>query len=429
MRASVRRWVSRPFSICCIDTAPRTFGTVGTANRFYHNTKYSEKKRHGKFSVDRSALDNSHLFAKSEEEILRGKEPPTPLARDLLSYIQFKGPISLHDYMAQAANHALHGYYQSSQEKIGEKGDFITAPELGQLFGEMLGVWVLLTWKAMGSPSKFNLIELGPGKGTLMKDMLKVGSKYEDFRNAVSVHFVELSNDLRIKQLKMLQPTLSDDSSIKKIKDNETHELEHNIKASWYSLLHQVPIEIPCIIIGMCCYIANIYMFFVYSHPMFPSGQEFLDAFPVHQFVYTEKGWREKLVDIDESPSNPHIFRFALSPSATPATKSLIRDDQTGIATEQRLAVKVGDGIEISPLTLSSCEDIGKRVVTSKGAAILIDYGEDFTQEDSLRGFQNHQQVHILSQVSIHNNKPVQLQHLHCLLLFIAWSSRYYSRC
>lgn len=105
------------------------------------------------------------------------------------------------------------------------------------------------------------------------------------------------------------------------------------------------------------------------------------------------------MVDIDESAESTRIFRFVLSPSATPATKSLLRGDQTGIIPENRPPIKAGDGIEISPLTLSTCEDIAKRVVATKGAAILIDYGEDFTQEDSLRGFKNHKQVHILSEV------------------------------
>ncbi len=231
-----------------VNIAPAAALRLLPFNQEYSTSSAALKRKHGKFSVDRSGLVNTHLFVKNEEELLRGKETASPLAKDLLSYILLKGPISLHDYMAQAANHALHGYYQSSQEKIGEKGDFITAPELGQLFGEMLGIWVLLTWKGMGSPQKVNVIELGPGKGTLMKDILKVGSKYRDFCEAVSVHFVELSNDLRIKQLKMLQPNSERD--INKIKDGEIHLINGQISATWHSLLHQVPIDIPCIIIG-----------------------------------------------------------------------------------------------------------------------------------------------------------------------------------
>ncbi len=130
-----------------------------------------------------------------------------------------------------------------------------------------------------------------------------------------------------------------------------------------------------------------------------------MDAFPVHQFVYTQNGWREKLVDIDESSESSRIFRFVLSPSPTPATKSLLRPEV--IPSDINSSIKVGDGIEISPLSLSTCEDIAKRVTTSKGAAILIDYGEDYTQEDSLRGYQNHKQVHILSQVRMIINLTV----------------------
>jgi NADH dehydrogenase [ubiquinone] 1 alpha subcomplex assembly factor 7 len=226
------------------------------------------------------------------------------------------------------------------------------------------------------------------------------------------------------------------------------------------------------------------------------TGQEFLDAFPVHQFCFTDKGWREKLVDINtnagvhdsqskvsflnprlvkareealsihaakhasgnaaektsiggietaaEAANEQYHFRFVLSPSQTPAVKSLLTSkgvaskvgasvitDATGTAATDAaggvestpattgtvatntagsttsiakaatgtVAPKVGDGIEISPLALSTCEDVATRVVKCGGAALFIDYGEDHTQEDTLRAFHKHKQVHVLSQV------------------------------
>ena len=229
------------------------------------------------------------------------------------------------------------------------------------------------------------------------------------------------------------------------------------------------------------------------------AGQEFLDAFPVHQFVYTEKGWREKLVDVSTATSTPskkpqvagsneriaaakkevlekissssssssdtaaasnssiegkaedgqkeaYHFRFVLSPSATPAVRSILLNTQTNntnntttaatstntstsvdsidketntaptttttisnititqsasssISDIARPSAKIGDGVEISPLAIATCEDVAQRVVSCGGAALLVDYGEDFTQEDSLRAFYKHKQVSVLSQV------------------------------
>jgi NADH dehydrogenase [ubiquinone] 1 alpha subcomplex assembly factor 7 len=235
-------------------------------------------------------------------------------------------------------------------------------------------------------------------------------------------------------------------------------------------------------------------------------GQEFLDAFPVHQFCFTDKGWREKLVDINTNAGvqdsqskisflNPRLvkareealsihaakhgsgnaaektsidgadsaieaanaqyhFRFVLSPSQTPAVKSLLTskgvaskvgasvitdatataatDAAGGVestpattgtvathtvnntngatnASNSTAAPKVGDGIEISPMALSTCEDVASRVVKCGGAALFIDYGEDHTQEDTLRAFHKHKQVHVLSQVGDDAQRRVEV--------------------
>ena len=114
------------------------------------------KKDYASFAVDRSGLAKGmeDELDDSFELAVEGKEEPTELARDLSHHIRMKGPISLHDYMAQAANHSLFGYYQHKLEKIGTGGDFITAPEISQLFGEMVGIWCVSQWKALGSPKK-----------------------------------------------------------------------------------------------------------------------------------------------------------------------------------------------------------------------------------------------------------------------------------
>jgi NADH dehydrogenase [ubiquinone] 1 alpha subcomplex assembly factor 7 len=111
-----------------------------------------------------------------------------------------EGPMPLDRYMALCLGHPVHGYYMM-RDPFGAAGDFTTAPEISQVFGELLGVWVAQAWTAIGSPSRFALVELGPGRGTLMADMLRVLSKVEACRKATKVHFVEMSPVLRAAQL------------------------------------------------------------------------------------------------------------------------------------------------------------------------------------------------------------------------------------
>jgi NADH dehydrogenase [ubiquinone] 1 alpha subcomplex assembly factor 7 len=358
-------------------------------------------------------ISNNEEVEKAEEIVadLPHKEIKSPLGKDLTSYIKMRGPITLHDYIAQTSNHAIHGYYQQSSEKIGSSGDFVTSPEISQLFGEMIAIWMLSTWKSLGCPKAISLVELGPGKGTLMKDILRVSSKFPEFRNALSVHMVELSNTMRTLQREALgcdsDPGTSD-SGISRMTNNE------GIPVSWYSMLNQIPT----------------------SGPMLLVAQEFLDAFPVHQFVYTKKGWREKLVDVDLTMESTMHFRSVLSPSSTPASKVLLGEGSERIGLNGRMntndtinQVKLsqedssaiiadlqipspavgntasqlleGDEIEISPLAMGTVDDIAKRVVRTGGAALLIDYGEHFTQGDSLRAFRKHKQTSIYSEPGV----------------------------
>jgi NADH dehydrogenase [ubiquinone] 1 alpha subcomplex assembly factor 7 len=458
----------------------------------FHLPKTAAKRVNNEvsFSVDRTGMVNyaiveANLEAdeKNDPRNAPGKEVLTPLAEDIYSLIEIKGPISIHEYMSQTLNHSVHGYYQTGEvatateeegkqkeihEKIGERGDFITSPEISQLFGEMIGIWIFSSWQALGSPAAFDVIELGPGKGTLMKDILKVLKKLSSScLSAVNIHFVELSSHLRQRQFDAIQEgsgkltavtsskekergekkeatnsaeTKQDEQesqpSKKRIRDQDVFHLSMadssvSIPVSWHSFINQIPSKNPCLVIG----------------------QEFLDAFPVHQFIYTEKGWREKLVDIDRAVYSsppiigepketdqkakkqqetektslppqevtlstssipvqyPYHFRLVLSPAETPAIKSLIKSENPQvkallgtIASSTKFAgdspkAKIGDGLEICPLGLAVVEDIAQRVVTTKGAALFIDYGEDFLQEDTIRGFKKHKVTHILSEV------------------------------
>lgn len=307
-------------------------------------------------------------------------------------------------------------------------------------------------WQALDKPPKLKLIELGPGNGTLMKDVLRVLSKFKQLNGALEVHMVEMSETMRMKQREQLQCVLPE-SNMKNQEGLQTAVTPQGIRVAWYNFLTQVPnCTIPEIIIG----------------------QEFLDAFPVHQFVYTKAGWREKLIDVDNSPQSEFHFRPVLAKKVTPAVKTLIQGNrslditstmkrdslllrkQQGVAvaasrlvdssptsasrskeisstsnsnsnsntnssaseatqstntldtakssadscdaTSPAAGLMEGDGIEISPLALATCEDIARRLSNARGSSLLIDYGETFTQSDTLRAFKKHKQVSFLSE-------------------------------
>ena len=128
-------------------------------------------------------------------------EQVAPLLTKIKRLIDRNGPLSLADYMHVCMADPEHGYYKT-RSVIGRKGDFITAPEISQMFGELIGVWVLAVWKELGEPDPFCLAELGPGKGTLMQDLLRAVSRNEKFMAAVQIAMVETSPHLQEEQQK-----------------------------------------------------------------------------------------------------------------------------------------------------------------------------------------------------------------------------------
>ena len=372
-----------------------------TAGTYARTSAKGAKKT--SFSIDRSALggnaawddDSGSGSGGDRQAQFPHKEAMTPLGKDLQYYIKMRGAISLHDYIAQTSNHPMYGYYtqqQKTQVKIGQAGDFITSPEISQLFGEMVAVWLISVWTSLGSPAKVRLVELGPGKGTLMKDILRVAAKFPAFHAAIAVHMVEISDSMRQLQREALGCASTSHDA-----DKCTATTSGGVAVTWHTMFSQIPAPS--------------------TEPLLLVAQEFLDALPVHQFVYTEKGWREKLVDVDDSPADTDKlhFRSVLARSTTPAVRAFFGDTTTTKVVEADIdalrkdvgatapssagaALKVGDEIEICPLALATVEDIAKQLVTCGGAGLVIDYGEVFTQGDSLRGFKNHQQVSIYSE-------------------------------
>lgn len=175
------------------------------------------------------------------------------LERLLIEMIAAEGPMRIDRYMGLCLGHPQHGYY-ITRDPLGEKGDFLTAPEVSQVFGELIGIWAAGVWDAMGRPDRFNLVELGPGRGTLMADMLRTLRKaVPPLAAAAQVHLVETSPALRMKQ----RQALGD--------------------AHWHDRVEDVP-----------------------DGPMILVANEFFDAIPVRQFERRDGRWRERVVGLEE---------------------------------------------------------------------------------------------------------------------------------
>lgn len=262
------------------------------------------------------------------------------LARLLARRILLDGPISLSAFMAEALGHPRHGYYMR-QDPFGVSGDFITAPEISQMFGEMVGLWLVDSWMRLGGPTPFNLVELGPGRGTLMRDALRAAAVVPLFMQGVQVHMVEMSPTLRDRQ----RATLAD---------------LPDLAVSWTASLDQVP-EGPTLVIA----------------------NEFFDALPIRQIERAPHGWCERLVDIDPDTdlSNPR-FRFVLEAFGS-AGASLVPTSLKN--------APVGSVVEISPVSAAVARVIGERLANAPGAAIVIDYGyEGPAVGDTLQALRQH---------------------------------------
>src|ERR1700726_2245551 len=120
----------------------------------------------------------------------------TPLEAEIRRIIAVDGPMSVAAFMGLCLGHPAHGYYMT-RDPFGRGGDFVTAPEVSQMFGELLGLWAAATWQAMGAPRSVHVVELGPGRGTMMADMLRAIRVVPSFYQALTVHLVEINQALR----------------------------------------------------------------------------------------------------------------------------------------------------------------------------------------------------------------------------------------
>lgn len=261
----------------------------------------------------------------------------SPLTRYLVDLIQQDGPISVATYMDLALGHPEHGYYMT-RDPLGRAGDFTTSPEISQMFGELLGLWCVDMWDKLGRPDPFVLAELGPGRGTLMADALRAAAVVPDFIKAARVAFVEMSPVLREAQKKNVP------------------------SANLYNTFNELP-EGPLLLIA----------------------NEFFDALPIRQFQRTELGWCERRIGLaplqSDLPFQFGLTQDAVSPTLVPAP---VRK------------APLGSIAETCPLAETLISQLAQRLQTSRGAALIIDYGHlQSAAGDTLQAMRDHKYVDV----------------------------------
>ncbi|KAK6913205.1 Protein arginine methyltransferase NDUFAF7 [Dillenia turbinata] len=318
------------------------------------------------FSSTSTSSSSSSSSSSSQSPQKHSHEPSSDseLVKHLKGIVKFRGgPITVAEYMEEVLTNPKAGFY-INRDVFGAEGDFITSPEVSQMFGEMVGVWAMCLWEQMGRPSRVNLVELGPGRGTLMADLLCGVSKFKNFTESLHIHLVECSPTLQKLQRSNLKCV--DEGSSGGDGDTRTISKLVGTPVSWHVALEEVPSGVPTIIVA----------------------HEFYDALPVHQFQRATRGWFEKMIDVAENSS----FQFVLSPKSTPATLFLMKRCKWASPEELNKL----EQIEVCPKAMELTEAIATRLSGDGGGALIIDYGLDGVVSDSLQAIRKHKFVHIL---------------------------------
>lgn len=255
----------------------------------------------------------------------------------LLGRIRKEGAITIAAFMGEALQNSRFGYYRAARP-IGGTGDFITAPEISQMYGELIGLWSVESWERLGPPSPFSLIELGPGRGTLMKDALRAARVRPRFLNALSLHLLERHHGLRAEQRAAL-------ASIP-------------VPQYWHEEVTALP-EGPAIIIA----------------------SEFFDALPIHQFQFTPEGWRERRITVNADGR----LALALDAPSVPL----------GLVLQGWPEPEAGEVREVSPAAMELMAFLAARLKQSRGAMLVIDYGHWNGRGDSLQAIKAHRKIGI----------------------------------
>lgn len=259
----------------------------------------------------------------------------TPLAVLLKRQIKAHGPMPLSDYMAACLLHPDHGYY-TGRDPFGAKGDFTTAPEISQMFGEMIGLWLAQCWMMQGRPDPFILAEAGPGRGTLMADALRATHAVSGFHDAMQVVLIEASPKLQAQQ----QATLA------------------AYGPNWLPSLSDLP-----------------------DGPLFFVANEFFDALPVRQFVRDPGGWRECQVGLVKD-----ALTLGLSEPAPVAHLDHRLQDTSN-----------GDVVELCQPAQIVMADLAQRLAQNGGVGLILDYGGWHSRGDTVQAVRNHESEDILA--------------------------------
>jgi len=258
----------------------------------------------------------------------RASDRVTPLGQRLAARITENGPLTIADFMAACLLDPLDGYY-TTRDPLGTAGDFTTAPEINQMFGELLGLALAQSWLDQGTPGNFVLAELGPGRGTLMADALRATSRVPGFNAAANLHLVEISAALRARQAEILSP--------------------HN--PQWHDSIDTLP-----------------------DGPLFLIANEFFDALPIRQFQRDGAGWAERVVGLSDGE---------LMIGLTPATPFAALDHRLEDTND-------GDIVETCAPAQTIAAEIAARITGQGGTALIIDYGDWRSLGDTLQAVQGH---------------------------------------
>jgi NADH dehydrogenase [ubiquinone] 1 alpha subcomplex assembly factor 7 len=262
------------------------------------------------------------------------------LAEVLAERIRSGGPLSVEAYMAAALGDARHGYY-ATRDPLGAQGDFITAPEISQIFGELVGLWCVDFWQRWDAPARVVLAEIGPGRGTLMADALRAARVAPGFAQAIELHLVETSPTLRAVQAKTLAQAAP----------------------HWHDAVDALP-----------------------PGPLLLIANEFLDALPIRQLVRAAEGWHERLVGL---AGEGEVLVFTLDPA--PAEPSLV---------PPRLrAAPPGAVFEVRATAESLARTLAARLAAEGGAALFVDYGHQRSAcGDTLQAVRRHRRHEVLAE-------------------------------
>ena len=265
----------------------------------------------------------------------------------LIEKINAEGPLTVAEYMTLCLLDPVDGYYPT-RDPLGSDGDFITAPEISQMFGEVLGLWCIQSWYDLGRPERLQLVEFGPGSGIMMSDILRSAKLETDFLNALRVTLVEVSPALEAVQAKTLA--------------------EAPCSVSWAKDLDDVEAGVTLIL-----------------------GNEYFDCLPIRQFIQKDHfagmaGWQERMVMVQDGQ-----LSYGVSPVAISKTLQASLPEAQSDAKNDEL-------LEISLTAAQVLDQLKTRCEENFTRALFIDYGPEMTEfGDTLQALKRHEKVGVFS--------------------------------